>query len=371
MLHALAWQDDRLLVGTGPEGMLHEVRPATREATPIARLESGQVLALRPEPGGVWVGTGEPGQVLQLGQGHRAEGSLVSSVLDANLLSRFGAMSWTGDRPEGTQVRLALRTGNVGEPDATWSDWTTPAEGAADAAPAVPPGRFAQYRLTLTTDDPRLTPDVRAVTLRYQTVNLPPEVTKIEVPDLSEADGASRQTRLTLKWTATDPNEDDLRYNVEVRKEGWPDWVGLGGSSGLKEATFDWDTTSMPAGRYRVRITAGDSPDNPAGEALQAQLESATFVVDHEAPAVTLAADGPRRVQIRLEDAWTRLVKADYALDGGEWTPLFPVDGLFDTPRETLALDLPELDPGAHVLRIRATDAAGNTGAGDLLVEVP
>jgi hypothetical protein len=66
----------------------------------------------------------------------------------------------------------------------------------------------------------------------------------------------------------------------------------------------------------------------------------------------------------------TRLVKADYALDGGPWTPLFPDDGLYDTPREQITLALPDLKPGVHLLMVRGTDAAGNVGSGDCLIAV-
>ena len=67
MIHALAWADDRLWVGTGPQGQIHEVRDRGEETAPIARLDSGQVLALLAEPnGGLLIGTGDPGGVLRL-----------------------------------------------------------------------------------------------------------------------------------------------------------------------------------------------------------------------------------------------------------------------------------------------------------------
>ena len=68
--------------------------------------------------------------------------------------------------------------------------------------------------------------------------------------------------------------------------------------------------------------------------------------------------------------AWGIDGKAAYALDGGEFVPIFPDDGLFDTPRETITIKLPDLKPGTHVLMVRATDAAGNTGTGDAVLAV-
>ena len=52
LVHALAWANDRLIVGTGPEGVLFEVREAGHETAPIAKLDSGQILSLLTEPDG-------------------------------------------------------------------------------------------------------------------------------------------------------------------------------------------------------------------------------------------------------------------------------------------------------------------------------
>ena len=66
-----------------------------------------------------------------------------------------------------------------------------------------------------------------------------------------------------------------------------------------------------------------------------------------------------------------RLVKAAYALDGGDWVPVFPDDGLFDSVDEKITVALPDLKPGNHILVVRVTDAAGNVGTGDTLIKVP
>src|SRR5262249_50081197 len=160
-----------------------------------------------------------------------------------------------------------------------------------------------------------------------QTLNLAPELTKIDVPDISEGDGTTRQTQLTLRWEGSDPNGDDLTYVLHVRKEGWPDWVRLGDRP-LTEKTYSWDTTALPAGLYRVRVTASDRPSNPTADALTRELVSEPFLVDHEPPSVTVTPNG-KGATVVLKDRLILLVKAAYALDGGEWIPVFPADGLF------------------------------------------
>jgi hypothetical protein len=367
MVFALAWHDGRLLAGTGPEGQLFEIDE--RETTPVARLDTGQILSLLPgDRGGLWIGTGDPGSVLALSEDYAESGTLTSDVLDAKLISRFGAIRWRADCPENASLAIQIRTGNVREPDETWSNWSEPQTDAESAEAKVPPGRFAQYRAALETKDPRITPELRSISIRYQTINLAPELTRIEVPDLSEGDGATRQVQLKLRWEASDPNGDDLVYSLAIRKEDWPDWVGLGDRP-LTEKTFDWDTTAVPAGLYRVRVTASDRPSNPPEEALTRERTSEPFLVDHQAPSVAIRWEAPK-ARVVVKDALTRIVRASYALDGGEWTPVFPTDGLFDTKEESLSIELPDLKPGTHVLTLRATDAAGNTGAGDAVFKI-
>ena len=110
LVHALAWSNDRLLVGTGPEGQLYEVRHRGEDTAAIAKLDHGQILSLLAEPdGGTFVGTGDPGSVVQLVTGHAPAGELVSEVHDTKLVSRFGSLSWRGDQPSGTSISLQAR----------------------------------------------------------------------------------------------------------------------------------------------------------------------------------------------------------------------------------------------------------------------
>ncbi|MFO0910297.1 MAG: WD40 repeat domain-containing protein [Isosphaeraceae bacterium] len=370
LVFSLVFDRNRLLVGTGPEGQLYAVSDADRESTPIARLDNGHILALlggTDQP--VLIGTADPGSVVQLEPGHVASGSLLSEVKDAKLISRFGAVSWRADTPNGTTVKLQIRTGNVAEPDSTWSDWSRELTRGDDSQPEVRAGRFVQYRATLTTTDSKVTPEIRSVTLRYQSTNLPPEIGKLDIPDIAAADGSSRQSRLTFKWEVSDPNDDDLHYNVFLRKEGWPDWVRLN-EQALTDKSLAWDSTSVPPGYYRVRIEANDRPSNGPADALRTSKESDTFIVDHEAPGVTVTPQAGK-ARVALRDRLTRIVKASYSVDGGEWVPVFSDDGLFDTASETVTIDLARLAAGTHVVMIRATDAAGNVGSGDALVTIP
>ena len=165
LVHALAWVDDRLIVGTGPEGQLFEVREHGHETAPIAKLDSGQILSLLAEPDGtVLLGTGDPGHGRSArSRLRRRRDPLVSEIHDTKLVSRFGALSWRAERPAGTAIAFQARSGNVGEPDETWSAWSAEQTDPAKASTACPAGRFIQYRAKLSTTDPRHTPELRSV----------------------------------------------------------------------------------------------------------------------------------------------------------------------------------------------------------------
>jgi hypothetical protein len=370
---SLLHQGKRLFVGTGIEGQLFEVNEATRERSEIARLDHGQVLCLlRRRDGSIVLGTGDPGKLYVLRASYTRKGTITSDVLDAGLVSKWGSLRWQASTPRGTSVSVSVRSGNVAEPDDTWSDWADEQTDGESATITAPPARYLQYRITLATDDPRATPALRSLTLRYATGNQAPEVTKVEVPDL-EATTLDSPKKMKFKWSATDANEDELTYAVYVRKEGWSAWVCL--AKELDKTEYEWDSTTSPSGVYRLKVVASDKKDNPEGEALTGQRTSAPFVVCHAPPAVTVRAAGLEGGRMVLEaqaaSPLVRLTGASFAVNGKKWVHVFPTDGLFDSKSETFRFRTDALEAGAYVLVLRVTDAAGNTGSGDVVFTVP
>src|SRR5262249_50334784 len=144
---------------------------------------------------------------------------VVSEVFDAKLVSKWGSLRWKADAPLGTTVTVAVRSGNVAEPDETWSDWSAEQADPEQGVIAAPAARFLQYRVTLTSSNERVTPAVKGLALRYMTTNQAPEVGTVEVPDL-DAVNLTETKKLKFKWVATDANEDELTYSLFVRKEG-------------------------------------------------------------------------------------------------------------------------------------------------------
>jgi hypothetical protein len=372
MLLTVLRQDGRFFIGTGMDGQLFETDEETKERSELARLDHGQIhRLLRRRDGSIVVATGDPGKLYVLQDKFAARGTILSKVFDAKIISKWGSLRWQARMPKGTTVTVAVRSGNLAEPDETWSDWSEEQTNSRQAVVAAPAARFLQYRITLTTENPAVSPALRGLSIRYMTTNQAPEVNSLEVPDLDSTD-LENPKKIKIKWTATDPNEDELTYELFIRKEGWKNWVRLEENYEKKE--YEWDTTTTPSGVYRFKVVASDRRDNPARDALTGEKVSNPFVVAHTPPVVTLKVAGMEGEQVVIEatavDPLVRLTSASFAINGKKWVNVFPTDGLFDSKKETFRFKTQVLKPGTYVLVFRVKDAAGNIGSGDVVFTV-
>ena len=163
---------DRLYVGTGSQGQLFEVQESTRERSEIARLDHGQIQRLYPRrDGSILLAAGDPGKLYVLQDRYASAGTVLGEAIDAKLVSRCGAISWQADIPTGTKLTVAVRGGNVGEPDDTWSEWSAEQNDPRNATANVPPARFLQFRVTFATSDAAVSPVLHDLSVRYATLN--------------------------------------------------------------------------------------------------------------------------------------------------------------------------------------------------------
>jgi hypothetical protein len=361
----------RLFAGTGMRGQLFEIDIQSKERSEIARLDNGQIQCLlQRRDGSIVLGAGDPGKLYVLEDEYASRGTVTSGVLDAHIVSRWGTLTWKAGTPAGTNVSVAVRTGNVADPDQTWSDWSaeqTDPEGHV----AAPTARYLQYRVTLASTHARITPELRSLAIRYRNANQAPEITSLDVPDLAATD-LDNPKKLKVKWSALDPNEDELTYDLYVKKEGWKEWVLL--EDDLEKKDFTWDTTNFPSGFYQFKVIASDRRDNAAEEALTGQRISPLVPVSHTPPTVQVKVAGMEGTQAVIEgtatDPLVRLVDASFTLNGKKGNNVFPTDGLFDSKAETFRFKTDSLRPGTYVLILRVRDAAGNVGSGDVVFSV-
>jgi hypothetical protein len=134
----------------------------------------------------------------------------------------------------------------------------------------------------------------------------------------------------------------------------------------ITDAIVVWDTTSVPNGRYTVRVVASDAPSNSPTTALTGWLESTTFEIDNTPPSVDVTAvrrEGARLViAFEVRDEHSAVQKAEYSLDGDRWQTVYPRDGIADSRDEQFELVL-EGEAAARGVILRATDALNNVAS--------
>ena len=416
-----------LLMGSSAQGRIYSV-DAAGNVDEVARLSSAQVTALlrlgseggevksgdrsvaAARQGDIALAGSNSGTLSFLRRGYAASGKYESRVLDARSFATWGRASWRSEVPKGTSIALSVRCGNTEEPDRTWSDWRSAPFTADGALLDCPASRFLQWRTELKTDDSRVSPSLHEVAITYLQANLPPEIRKVEVqapgvafqkvpgsptagsseakpsnPSGGDVEGAARrrtrpQSRRgfeagarSVTWQASDPNDDDLVYDVYYRAVDEKSWKQM--RSRIDEDFVTWDSTAMPDGTYVFRVVASDAPSNAPGKAFVTEKISEPFDVDNTPPRIeeirARTEAGGIRLTFTASDSFSLIRDTAYAIDAGEWVPVQPADGLNDSPVEKYDLVLPRPGPGEHSIVMRSTDAAGNTGSGKTIVGVP
>ncbi|MEM6749283.1 MAG: hypothetical protein AAF612_02320 [Planctomycetota bacterium] len=375
-IYDLAWDaDGHLLAATGDEGQVYRIHPAAPDAAVVGDLDAKQAAALVVLPSGPVVGSAQPAGAVRLDTDPSAQGVYISPVLDADRVSLWGQASITATLPGEAALLVETRSGNVADPDAgPWSAWSDarsfgpdPDRGEFDplAFPVeAPPARYLQYRLTLVSDG-ESAPNVDAIRLSHTSPNQAPSIDSLtfDYPELESDPDADRDPEIDLEWETADPDEDRLRYTLEARAADSARFVPL--ATDFEDDSFAWDTRRAPDGRYVVRLTATDAPDNPADMALTRRRVSDPLVVDNTPPAITGVAVETRgrsaTISADLSDALSILESIGYAVDDDEeFQTALPEDLLLDSTQERWSVTLRGLARGAHVLTLRARDARGN-----------
>ena len=398
----------RLIIGTGNDGKIYRVADDPPRVALLARAPAEQITSLlEAADGSRYYATSNPGAVWRLSDARADTGTYISEVHDARTVSAWGALRWHAVTPPDTAVRFHSRSGNTAAPNDTWSAWSAAYTDPEGSQVASPRARYLQWKAELSGAD--AAPTLLSVTAAYLPRNLRPKVASLTVhepgvafqqpfasgdPPIAGLDGAgdapdgaanatagstnssTRQATLgrrvyrrglrTIQWTASDPNGDELRFDVLYRAEAEDGWRTL--RSGVEDLVFTWDTTSAPDGAYLVRVVATDAPSNAPGAALAGLAESTPFDVDNTPPRIdvtpTMPGAAEATVVFAVTDTHSAVRRVEYSLDTEQWRLLFPQDGIADSRTEhfSVTVDPDDLDR----LVLRATDAMDNAATAAL-----
>ena len=403
----------RPILATGNKGLIYRIDSISL-STVLVTASPSQVTALLAAPGGrLFAATGNVGKVFELGPGFEHQGTIESETFDAGNFSHWGRLSFKGDTKSG-RIAIETRSGNLDRPQQNWSPWSGAITSEDGARVTSPPARFLQWRATLSEDaagKPPDSPQLDDVEVAYLPRNVAPRVAEIELtppnykfPTPSANISSAPSQTLSLmpmgkhgsslavpqidattstptmqyakgavgaRWTAIDDNGDALIYTVEILGLHESTWKLL--KDKVREKYISWDSTAFPDGEYKLRVIASDLPSNTKEDALTGQLESDVLVIDNTPPRITnvSGARSGNRIEVRWHagDARSIITKAEYSVDGGDWTVVDPVTRLSDSRELDYDLAVPDVSTGEHTIAVRAIDEYGNESVDKVIVK--
>ncbi len=367
---------DRPYIGTGVGGQLYTVT-ANRNSVLVAEVPQRQLSAILLGAGEQLVIASDPLVVHTAKSSAGIGATWTSAALDLTRPAQFGSVDWVGEG----RVELQGRSGNTAEPDDTWSTWSAPL--AEPGKLVAPKGRYLQLRARLL--EPRAS--LKEVSAAYVTDNLRATVTDMSVQTAGEEtfhepDGKVRTSggpvsvgegdEVEVTWNVDNPDKDVLRYRLAYQLIGTATWIDmLEPSERLTKTRYQWNTASLPEGRYRVRVEASDELSNPPEQVKRDALVSHVVVVDNTAPRVErLVIEGNRLVGT-VTDGLGPIARVEVSVAGSEqWIPLAPTDGIFDEAREEFAISLSSLGFSRPALvAVRVFDQEHNHAVASILLK--
>jgi len=332
---ALIPTDENSFVAVGGSQVLVGQLDGTHAPADVSPTTEALCVA-RGADGRLWIGTANAGAVQCTDKPDAARsGTLTSSVLDAGAPSLWGRITVAADVPEGAALRIETRSGASSIPDASWSPWAAPSHGSEHGRIQSPAARYLQYRLQLGASPSHTSPVVRSVTVSYLPENRPPTIT-LETP----AGGEHWSGKQTLKWQASDPDQDTLTYEVEISADGGATYQPV------PEAAL---VSTSPRPAESPKTSSPTQPTKPpTGIRTPITVEQVTAELDRH-------PDLPRALREEILER-ARKVAAERqqpaAADEKQ-----PARSMRETSR---ALDTTKLTDGTYLLRVRASDAPSN-----------
>lgn len=372
----------------------------------------------------VLAATANLGKLFQLDTAPGSSGWYESPIKDTRSISRWGKLHWRAQMEAGAEIQFFVRSGNSPNPDPTWSEWaqTTPVKSAGgrpdlfDEQIDSPAARYVQWKANFKSSGGR-SATLEEVSVAYLPQNRAPIIQSVSVTPAAAA-GRSRsadsaaatpgiggtepmvvvvddtgatknitnpaspvssepprsgaaQPTITISWQAEDPDGDSLTFDVYIRGEGESRWRLL--KDDVRQSRYQPDPDTLPDGKYQVRVVASDAEANPPGSARTAEQLSAPFLIDNTPPVVRVLKQertaAAAEVRFEVADAASVLRRAEYSLDAGPWTPVYSEDGIVDSRLETFLIRLDRLQPGEHVIVLRAYDMGNNAGMGKAVLK--
>lgn len=369
--------EDNLFVSTGGRGRLYKVTP---DFTRIAYFKADQSLVtdFRLQNDEVeTITTGEAGAVYQREQFNSSDVTYRSQPLDAQLLSQWGLMETLGNE----QYQVRTRSGNTDQPDTQWTNWSSwknPPKIEISSSSA----RFLQFQVKFLEPSAKL----KKIDIAFQIPNQRPRIADISVSsnpiksrfiqsrETSE-NGNSKQRHQSnsqqkmnnssvksrqITWNIIDPDGDPIQSKLFYKPLDGEQWISFTGEDFIKENKYEMDLRKLSDGYYRLKLVSTDRFFNDPKYGFTTEKKTAPILVDNTQPNFESLSVTKSSIQFTASDKTSRIMLAQYRINGGRWHTLWPTDDIFDEEREQFSFKLPSTVESDDQVELRLIDEGGN-----------
>jgi len=391
----------KVFIGTGESAELYTLDSEFEPQLLFQSTAKHIVSMVYSRDGKLLLGTSSPGSILVVQKHAALKGEYISDVIDAQIPSLWGHLSFRADQPKRSKLDFFIRAGNSTVPDPTWCDWKTP-QNLHLKSNIV--SQYAQIKVAMEKTKNKGNPVLKEMKLSYQQNNLPPVIQKFQVSE-NETHLKNKQRNMNtaflknkqktvfqqnpgkfgassgyrnkysqkqknrhmqkLVWQVSDQNNDVLIYSLAVKAYDKDQWIAI--ENDITSSHYDLDTELLPDGFYKLKLIASDKNSNPGKLALENTKVIDHFIVDNSGPKIKVAqTKGGKQGSIdatgSIEDAYHHIVSGEYSLNGMGWETIAANDKIFDQKKESFHINLKSLPSGHYFLIIRACDFAANYG---------
>ena len=371
-----------LLVATGHKGKLYRLSGDPLRASLVGRVTGQQAVQLLRTGGRTLVATSNGGALVRVDGGHADRGTYVSEVRDARSVSAWGVAVVAGDGAggglgDGLDAQRQHVDARRGVEPVECAPTRTPT-GSPIASPSA---RYLQWRVQSGRQGRGTGGDLdrRRLPAAQPAADGERPGRPSAGRGLPEAvlDRRNRDCRLPVGRARAAPRQPGPAAAGDRHADAWPAHLPeRAADAGLEGRRRQRRRPHVrrglpPRGRQRLdhagqrpsttRSTSGTPPRCPAAPTW---CESLPATRRHKPRAAYWSASWSRRssrwttrrrrsragpvgkdagrvtVTIEVRDDQSAVSRVEYSLDGGAWLPAYPVDGLFDGRRESVALRL-------------------------------
>ncbi len=328
-----------IIVATGNSGRIYRVNK-DHSFSIIYEGDSAQAYKISGYHKGVYVLFNNTSSIVRIEDVKNTKGTYFSDIKNLGIQSKLGKLYWESNVNGKPNISLFVRTGNTSHPDSTWTDWSAPFTDNINSNLNISGFRYLQTKVILNSTDFSMEPVLWGYKLYYKQGNLKPEIRNISIkspPATLKIPNIKKQPvrnykHLLVKWDAMDPNKDNLRYSLSLKKLRGKVWITF--EDNLTKSNTILNTELYEDGKYIMKVSADDSRSNDPANFKTNEKLSKIFTIDSTAPILSAFQKTGNTVSFRVDDSTSVISEVLYSFDGKKWFPISPGDNINDSKTE-------------------------------------